>query len=84
LNNDEGLDHNHTLVNMGKKTLSFSSSLAHGILRDLIVMAIVFCVTTSVSAAVCVYHELPVALLLPGGFVSLGVVLLFKTDSTFE
>ncbi|MEH6610644.1 MAG: hypothetical protein V7696_14860 [Halioglobus sp.] len=64
--------------------LGFFPSLLKGVLESLIVIAIVFCVVTAISAAVCLYYNLPLVLSLIGGFISIGVVFLFKSDSIFD
>ena len=60
---------------------SFFAGLLRSILQDLIVMAIVFGVATGISAAVCFYYGLPLALSLIGGFLAIGAVFVVKSNS---
>jgi hypothetical protein len=60
--------------------VGFFPSLVKGVLESPIVIAIVFAVVTEISAAVCLYYDLPVVLSLIGGFLSIGVVFFFKSD----
>jgi len=69
---------------MREITRGFFPRLLRGILKELIVMAIVFAVATGISAAVCFYYGLPLILSLIGGFLSVGAVFYIKSDSIFD
>lgn len=69
---------------MREVTRGFFPSLLRGILKELIVMAIVFAVATGISAAVCFYYGLPLIISLIGGFLSVGAVFYIKSDSIFD
>jgi hypothetical protein len=69
---------------MSEMTRGFFPRLLRGILKELIVMAIVFGVATGISAAVCLYYGLPLILSLIGGFLSIGAVFFIKSDSIFD
>ena len=62
----------------------FFPRLVSGILRDLLVMAIVFAVATGISALVCLYYGVPLILSLIGGFLAVGAALFFYSASVFD
>ncbi len=74
----------HGVVGVVGVVAEFFISLLKSILESLIVIAIVFGVSTGISAAVCFYYDLPLVLSLIGGFISIGVVYLFKSDSILD
>ena len=60
---------------------SFFIELLQNILKDLLLMAIVFSVATGISAIVCLYYGAPVWLSIIGGFLSIGVIFFIKMHS---
>jgi len=59
----------------GQMFRGFFGDLFTGILRDLMVITIVFILATGISALVCLYYGLPLVLSLVGGFLVIGVFL---------
>ncbi|NNF15124.1 MAG: hypothetical protein HKN70_00185 [Gammaproteobacteria bacterium] len=71
---------NQAEVESGHRTFGqvfggFFRDLLSGILRDLLVVVIVFILATGISALVCLYYGLPLQLSLIGGFLVIGVFL---------
>ena len=62
----------------------FLSSLALGLVRDLIKFIIAFAVGTGAGAIVCWYYGIPLAFSLLGGILVLGLALALSTDSLFS
>ena len=62
----------------------FFVSVFTGLLRDTLRLLIAFCIGTVVSAGVCLYYGLPLVLSLIGGFIVLGVAVLFLTNAFMD
>ena len=69
---------------LGATLKSFFIEFLQNTLKDLLLMAIVFSVTTGISAAVCLYYGVPLWVSLIGGFLSLGLIFFIKSYSIFS
>ncbi len=77
-------DEEYAQRTLKEMAVGFFPRLIKDVLAGLIVFAIVFLVATAISAGVCLYYDLPLVFSLIGGFISLGVVFIFKSDSILD
>ena len=61
--------------------LRFFSSLPRDMVASLLVVVLTFCFATAVTAGILWYYQWPLMLSPVGGFIVLGVMLLFWYDS---
>lgn len=61
--------------------VGFFSDILRDVASSILVVALTFCLATAVTAGVLWYYEWPLFLSPVGGFIVLGVMLLFWYDS---
>jgi ABC-type arginine/histidine transport system permease subunit len=63
---------------------SFFADIFKSIFRVLMLLVLIFVITTGIAALVCFYYDVPLWFSLIGGFFSLGVVFFLNSDSIFD
>lgn len=70
--------------NIGRDILGIFTAFFGTLLKELILILLVFAITTAIAAGVCWFYDVPIAVSLIGGFISLGVVVALKSTSIFD
>lgn len=81
INRNPGNGKNH---GAGRVLKEFLTSLAGALLGSLLLLAVVYGLTTLIFTGVCLYYGLPLVLSLLPGLVPVGIVLALQSSSLFD
>lgn len=70
--------------NIGRDILGIFTAFFGALLKDLLVILLVFAIATAIAAGACWFYGVPLWVSLIGGFISLGVVVALKSTSIFD